>query len=70
MKTRIYVPKSWRSGVQDLLTPTVRPYQMFVDEPLVGSHNATEEELTTYLSKGWQLTKELRSGKMLIARSA
>jgi len=43
---------------------------MFVDEPLVGSHNATEEELTTYLSKGWQLTKELRSGKMLIARSA
>jgi len=27
-----------------------------------------EEELTTYLNKGWQLTKELRSGKMLIAR--
>ena len=28
-----------------------------------------EEELTSYLNKGWQLTKELRSGKMLIARS-
>lgn len=29
----------------------------------------TEEELTTYLNKGWQLAKELRSGKMLIAGS-
>jgi len=28
----------------------------------------TEEELTTYLNKGWQLAKELRSGKMLIAK--
>lgn len=28
----------------------------------------TEEELTSYLNKGWQLTRELRSGKMLIAR--
>jgi hypothetical protein len=29
-----------------------------------------EEELTSYLNKGWQLTKELRSGKMLIAKAA
>ncbi len=28
----------------------------------------TEEELTTYLNRGWQLAKELRSGKMLIAK--
>jgi len=28
-----------------------------------------EEELTASLSRGWQLTKELKSGKMLIARS-
>jgi hypothetical protein len=25
----------------------------------------TEEEPTSYLNRGWQLTKELRSGKML-----
>ena len=30
----------------------------------------TEEQLTTYLNKGWRLAKELRSGKMLIAKSA
>ena len=30
----------------------------------------TEEELTAYLNKGWQLSKELRSGKMLIAKAA
>lgn len=30
----------------------------------------TEKELTAYLNKGWQLTKELRSGKMLIAKAA
>jgi len=29
----------------------------------------TEEELTSYLNKGWQLSKELRSGKMLIAKA-
>lgn len=29
----------------------------------------TEEELTTYLNKGWQLTKKLRSGKMLTAKA-
>jgi hypothetical protein len=40
-----------------------------VDQPLVRRYNATEEELTTYLNKGWQLAKELRSGKMLIARA-
>lgn len=28
-----------------------------------------EEELTSYLNKGWQLTRELRSGKMLIAKA-
>jgi len=28
-----------------------------------------EEELTSYLNKRWQLTKELRSGKMLIANA-
>ena len=28
-----------------------------------------EQELATYLNKGWLLTKELRSGKMLIARA-
>jgi hypothetical protein len=26
-------------------------------------------ELATYLNKGWQITKELRSGKMLIAKA-
>ena len=28
----------------------------------------TEDKLTNYLSKGWQLTKELRSGRMLIVK--
>jgi hypothetical protein len=40
-----------------------------VDQPLVGSYNVTEEELAMYLNKGWQLTNELRSGKMLIGRA-
>jgi hypothetical protein len=31
---------------------------------------ADEDELTTYLNKGWQLTRELRSRKMLIAKTA
>jgi hypothetical protein len=29
----------------------------------------SEDELTSYLNKGWQLAKELRSGKMLISKA-
>jgi len=31
--------------------------------------DVTDEELTTYLNNGWQLTKELRSGKILLTKT-
>jgi len=46
----------------------VQPHKLRMTTPRK-TKLVTEEELTAYLNKGWQLAKELRSGKMLIARA-
>jgi len=65
----------WRHVPSGVLL-TWRPFSILRVHPqkLRPGHQKTklvrEEQLTTYLNKGWQLTKELRSGKMLIAKAS
>ena len=49
---------------------TVHPQKMRMIPTNQKTKLVTEEQLTIYLNKGWQLAKELRSGKMLIAKAA